>query len=81
MLGEDTFSLLPQPFSASEDFSRVLQSVPGTFLGLGATPAGLNPASAPFNHSAHAAYDDDVLPLGAAIHTELAIRRLATLPS
>lgn len=81
VLGEDTFSLLPQPFSASEDFSRALQSVPGTFLGLGATPAGLNPASAPFNHSAHAAYDDDVLPLGAAIHTELAIRRLATLPS
>jgi amidohydrolase len=67
---------LINPLSGSEDFSRVLDVVPGCFIGLGATPAGIDPDDAPFNHSPHARYDDAVLPDGAALYAELALRRL-----
>ncbi len=65
------------PLGGSEDFSRVLQAVPGSFVFLGAAPQGVDPASAPFNHSPLARYDDAVLPDGAAAYAELATRRLA----
>ena len=38
---------------------------------------GRDPLSAPSNHSPHAAYDDRVLPQGAAFYATLAARRLA----
>ncbi|MFL6052834.1 MAG: M20 family metallopeptidase [Actinoallomurus sp.] len=69
---------LAKPFSGSEDFSRVLAEVPGSFIGLGATPAGMAPECAPFNHSPLAQYDDAVLPDGAALYAELALRRLTS---
>ncbi len=62
---------------ASEDFSRVLELVPGAFIGLSAVPPDADPATAPFNHSAYAVYDDAVIADGAALFTELAVRRLA----
>ena len=77
VFGRDRFEHLARPLSGSEDFSRVLDEVPGTFIGLGATPRGADPASAPFNHSPHAQYDDGVLPAGAALYAELAVRRLS----
>jgi hippurate hydrolase len=77
LFGEDRHVSLPTPFAGSEDFSRVLERVPGSFVGLGATPPGLDPGTAPFNHSPHAQFDDAVLPDGAALYAELALRRLA----
>jgi hippurate hydrolase len=44
---------------------------------LGACPLGTDPATAPFNHSADAVFDDAVLADGAALYAELALRRLA----
>ena len=41
-----------------------------------ACPPGVDPATAPFNHSALAVFDDMVLADGAALLTELAVRRL-----
>jgi amidohydrolase len=79
VFGEHRYETLAHPLSGSEDFSRVLAEVPGTFIGLGATPIGLDPATAPFNHSPYAQFDDDVLPSGAALYAELAVRRLAHL--
>jgi hippurate hydrolase len=79
VFGTDRFQTLTNPLSGSEDFSRVLAEVPGTFIGLGATPPGLDPSTAPFNHSPYARYDDDVLPSGAALYAELAVRRLTHL--
>jgi amidohydrolase len=69
---------LANPFNGSEDFSRVLAEIPGSFIGLGATPEGVDPETAPFNHSPFARYDDAVLPDGAALYAELALRRLTT---
>ena len=79
VFGEDRFQYLANPLAGSEDFSRVLAQVPGSFIGLGATPQGADPQTAPFNHSPHAQYDDDVLPTGTALYAELAVRRLAQL--
>lgn len=81
VLGPERFTHLPHPFAGSEDFSRVLATVPGTFIGLGATPTGLDPATAPFNHSSYARYDDAVIPTGVSVLAEIATRRLAASAS
>lgn len=70
---------LVHPLGASEDFSRVLAEVPGSFIGLGAVPHGADPATAPYNHSPDATFDDSVLPDGATLLAELAARRLTPL--
>lgn len=80
VFGEDRYRPLEHPLGGSEDFSRVLGAVPGAFVGLGAVPAGVDPARAPFNHSPYARFDDAVLPDGAALYAELALRRLGELP-
>jgi amidohydrolase len=66
------------PLTGAEDFSFVLEAVPGAFLMFGACPAGADPAAAPFNHAADAIFDDAVLPDGAALLATLAWRRLTT---
>jgi metal-dependent amidase/aminoacylase/carboxypeptidase family protein len=75
-LGEDRFHPQANPLAGAEDFSYVLEQVPGAFVMLGACPPGVDPATAPFNHSALAVFDDMVLADGAALFTELAVRRL-----
>ncbi|MFF7333826.1 amidohydrolase [Streptomyces sp. NPDC008150] len=77
LLGAGRTFVAPRPISGSEDFSFVLQEVPGAFLGVGACPADRDPAAAPMNHSPEAAYDDGVLPTAAALLADLAARRLA----
>ena len=77
VLGDGRYVAAPDPLTGSEDFSYVLDQVPGAFLMLGACPPATDPFSAPFNHSAEAVFDDDVLPDGTALYAELALRRLA----
>ncbi|MFI7099180.1 M20 family metallopeptidase [Streptomyces sp. NPDC050161] len=77
LLGDQAVWLSPQPAGGSEDFSFVLQRVPGAMLLLGAAPEGSDPAGAPMNHSPHAVFDDAVLPRQAALLSELAAGRLA----
>jgi hippurate hydrolase len=62
--------------TGAEDFSYVLQHVPGAFISLGACPPDRDPQTAPSNHSAEAVFDDAVLADGAALYAELALRRL-----
>jgi hippurate hydrolase len=78
VLGPGRYFGLPNPVPGSEDFSYVLGQVPGAFLMLGAVPPDADPATAPFNHSAEAVFDDAVLPDGAALYAGLAITRLAS---
>ena len=77
LFGEDRFERMPHPLTASEDFSRVLDAVPGTIVQLGAAPPDRDWRTAPTNHSPLAAFDDSVLPDGAALYAELARRRLS----
>lgn len=76
LLGEHRFTPAPDPISGSEDFSRVLDAVPGAFLGMGACPAGADPDTAPMNHSPLARFDDAVLGDAAALYASLAATRL-----
>jgi hippurate hydrolase len=77
LFGPTSAVTMPNPITGSEDFSRVIAQVPGAMLFLGALTDGREPASAPGNHSSLAAFDDLVLPLGAALYAELAAQRLA----
>jgi metal-dependent amidase/aminoacylase/carboxypeptidase family protein len=65
-----------QPLTGAEDFSYVLDQVPGAFIMLGASPPGASLDTAPSNHSAAAYFDDAVLADGTALYAELALRRL-----
>jgi amidohydrolase len=76
LLGEDRCVAQLNPLTGAEDFSFVLEQVPGSFLMLGACPPGADPASAASNHAADAIFDDSVLGTGAALYAELALRRL-----
>jgi len=76
VLGAEHFHALENPMAAAEDFSYVLQNVPGAFAILAATPIGRDPLKAYGNHSAFAAYDDCVLPQAAAVLEELAVRTI-----
>jgi amidohydrolase len=77
LFGTARFFRLPDPIAGSEDFSFVLDQVPGAFVMLGACPPGTDPATAPYNHSAEAVFDDSVLADGVTLLAELAMRRLA----
>src|ERR1022692_1233218 len=79
LLGEGRFLTAPFPLTGSEDFSYVLEQVPGAFIMVGACPAGTDPATAPYNHSAEAVFDDAVLADGTALYAELALRKLSAL--
>ncbi|HTZ28455.1 MAG TPA: M20 family metallopeptidase [Streptosporangiaceae bacterium] len=77
LFGGERFLRTPFPLTGSEDFSYVLNEVPGAFVMLGACPPDADPATAPFNHSAEAVFDDAVLADGATLLAELALRKLA----
>jgi amidohydrolase len=76
VFGEERFQLSPHPVPASEDFSRVLDAVPGAFLLLGVCPPEMNPDTAPLNHSDTAVFDDSLLVDGAQTYAQLALKRL-----
>jgi amidohydrolase len=76
-LGEGRFDYAKDPDPGAEDFSYVLEQVPGAFVFLGACPEGTDVASAPTNHSALAVFDDAVLAEGTTIYAALALRKLA----
>jgi hippurate hydrolase len=76
LLGEERCLAQPNPMTGAEDFSFVLEQVPGAFLMLGACPPGADPATAPNNHATDAVFDDSVLATGAALYAELALQRL-----
>jgi metal-dependent amidase/aminoacylase/carboxypeptidase family protein len=77
VLGAERCLIQPFPLTGAEDFSFVLEQVPGAFVMLGACPRRMDPGTAPYNHSADAVFDDAVLGDGAALYAELALRRLA----
>lgn len=79
MFGDSRLTRMATPLSGSEDFSRVLAEVPGTFVGLSAVAPGADHSTSPFNHSPYATFDDGVLTDGAALYAELAVSRIAAL--
>ncbi|MFF0343055.1 M20 family metallopeptidase [Kribbella sp. NPDC004875] len=76
LFGADRFRQRANPRCGAEDFSYILQEVPGVYVNLSAC-ASHDPDAAADNHSPLADFDDSVLPDGAALLAELAVRRLA----
>jgi hippurate hydrolase len=76
VFGPDRGEKAQFPITGAEDFSFVLEEVPGAFVFLGACPPDRDPETAPTNHSAIAAFDDAALADGTALYAELALRRL-----
>lgn len=78
LLGPTATLPMSTPLTGSEDFSRVLAEVPGAMLFLGAGhPGDHAAATAPGNHSSRAAFDDRILPVGAALYASLALKSLS----
>lgn len=67
---------LPTPIMAAEDFSYMLQEVPGCIVFLGCQVAGGGPL-----HSDTMQLDEEVLPTGAALHAAMALRLLREEPA
>ncbi|WP_374927963.1 M20 family metallopeptidase [Kytococcus sedentarius] len=76
LLGPDAIAERQTPIMGSEDFSFVANEVPGTFLFLGASPEGVDPETAAYNHSPLVLFDDAVLPRQSAALAHLALQRL-----
>ncbi|MGO1544109.1 MAG: M20 metallopeptidase family protein [Gulosibacter sp.] len=75
--GSSAVELLEHPKTASEDFSEILQQVPGTFGFIDCTPDG----GSDYNHSPRAVFDEDVLHDGAKMYAEFAFHKLKELRS
>ncbi|MFB8395223.1 M20 metallopeptidase family protein [Streptomyces yangpuensis] len=74
LLGPGRVHHLAEPFMGAEDFSYVLQRVPGAMAFLGACPPGVPPAQAPDCHSNRVVFEEDALAVGAAVHAAAALR-------
>jgi amidohydrolase len=68
---------LPHPVMGAEDFSYVLQNLPGAMLFLGGTPRGQNPATAAPNHSNRVMFDEPAMATGTALYAAAALRHLS----
>lgn len=75
LFGADRWVDMPHPEAGSEDFSYVLDEVPGAYVFIGAARPGVDPATADANHSPRADFDDAVVPDMAVLLAELALRR------
>lgn len=76
VLGADATVRLPNPIMGAEDFSYVLNRVPGAMLFLGATPPDRDPATAAPNHSNRVMFDESAMAHGVALYSAMALRHL-----
>ena len=76
VLGRTRVAAMPAPIMGAEDFSYVLQRVPGALAFLGACPSGTDPLTAPPNHSNRVVFDESAMPAGAALYAALALDTL-----
>ena len=68
---------IPTPVMGAEDWSYVLQQVPGAMAFLGTRPAGVPPAEVAPNHSNRMVLDEDAMATGIATYAGVALRWLS----
>ena len=73
LLGEDRFRVMPRGILAAEDFSYVLQEVPGAMAMLGVCPDDLDPTTAAPNHSNLMRVNESALSSGVALYAAMAL--------
>ncbi len=76
VLGDRKVVQLPHPVMGAEDFSYVLERLPGAMMFLGGTPADKNPATAAPNHSNRVMFDEDAMEVGVSLYAAMALRHL-----
>ena len=76
VLGDKKVVQLPHPVMAAEDFSYVLERLPGSIMFLGGTPSEQNPATAAPNHSNRVMFDEDAMEVGVSLYAAMALRHL-----
>ncbi len=75
--GHDRLKTLRAPIMGAEDFSYVLQRLPGAMFFVGARPADQDPATAPQNHSNRVVFDEPAMATGIALYAGVALDWLA----
>ena len=76
LLGEQNAIEMPTPVMGAEDWSYVLQQVPGSMAFLGTRPPGLAPHEVAPNHSNRMVIDEDAMAVGIALYAAQALRWL-----
>ncbi|MBS3928305.1 MAG: amidohydrolase [Sphingomonadales bacterium] len=76
LFGEAAFKRLDQPIMGAEDFSYVLEKVPGAMFFLGVAHEGVDWHKCPSIHSPRMMVDEAALPHGAALLAGCAVRFL-----
>jgi hippurate hydrolase len=78
VLGDDAAVEMPSPVMGAEDWSYVLQEVPGAMAFLGTMPPGVSGPVAP-NHSNRMVIDEQAMAAGIATYSAVALRWLDRL--
>jgi hippurate hydrolase len=74
LFGKDHFRLLPTPIMHSEDFSYILERIPGAMAFLGARPEGQGDIAD--IHSPQMILNEDAMAVGVALHASVALHLL-----
>jgi hippurate hydrolase len=77
LLGSSNAVELPNPVMGGEDWSYVLEQVPGCMVFLGTRPAGVPPAQVAPNHSNRMVIDEASMAAGIATYAGVALRWMA----
>jgi hippurate hydrolase len=77
LFGEQGFLTMPAPIMGAEDFSYVLQKMPGCMAFLGVAPCDVSHHHAHACHSNRMMMDEDAMANGIALHAAIADRFLA----
>lgn len=72
MFDKESWYSLPEPLMASEDFSYILEQVPGAMFTIGASEEGSDWRNCCGVHSNRMVLDEKIMERGAAFHAELA---------
>jgi hippurate hydrolase len=80
VLGNNAVLEMPNPVMGAEDFSYVLNRVPGSMMFLGGTPLDRDLSKAAPNHSNRVYFDETAMVDGMAVYAAMALRHLAPQP-
>jgi amidohydrolase len=72
IVGDADVMEMPAPIMGAEDWSYVLQRIPGVMVSLGARPRDRELAGFPQNHSNLVVFDEDAMAVGVALYAAVA---------
>ncbi|HEX5945372.1 MAG TPA: M20 family metallopeptidase [Acidimicrobiales bacterium] len=75
LVGDDRAVAVPAPAMGAEDFSYILEEVPGAMAFLGTRPPDASPVDVAPNHSNRMVLDEEAMATGVALYAAAALRR------